>query len=381
MACINKALIVGGGPAGLTAAAALRQVGVACDLVEITTTGAPLGTAITLTGRSVDVLTEIGVMKELQEIHGDLGEGLNLANLGPDGAPLPVREGALPEAGRAKLKTMGLYRPLLSAVIRERAMALGASMRLETTVVGLQHTQDGVEVEFNDGSTDTYDMVVGADGLRSRVRSLVFGNVVAPQLAGQYVLRWMAPGPPIEVGHPSHYFASFGRMLGYPLPRQNLIYVAVVLHKGPARHVHDAEARQMMREVLESLTAPYAIELRKRLTDDQVVLYRPYEWLLVPPPWYRGRVILIGDAAHSTTAHMAAGGGMAVEDAAVLAQSVDSQSTLEDAFETFMQRRFGRVRLVVESSLALSRLEESGASPDELSAYGGEVFRTLAQAY
>lgn len=381
MTCINKALIVGGGPAGLTTAVALRQIGVTCDLVEISATGAPLGSAITLTGRSIDVTQEIGVIDELRELHGDQAGELNLASLGPDGVPLPVRAGAPPEAGRGKLKAMGLYRPILSAVIRDRALALGASIRLATTVESLRETPGGVTAQFSDGSTGTYDMVVGADGLRSRVRSLVFGDIVVPEFAGQYVLRWMAPGPAIDAGPPSHYFTPLGRMLGYPLSRQNMIYVGVVLHDGPARHVDDAEARKMLQDFLDSLTAPYAVELRKRLTDDQIVTYRPYEWLLVPPPWHRGRVILIGDAAHSTTAHMAAGGGMAMEDAVVLAQSLARQPTLEKAFDAFMLRRFERVRLIVESSLALSRLEKSGASPEEIAAYGGEVFRTLAEAY
>jgi 2-polyprenyl-6-methoxyphenol hydroxylase-like FAD-dependent oxidoreductase len=191
----------------------------------------------------------------------------------------------------------------------------------------------------------------------------------------------MAPGPAITAGPPSHYFCPFGRMLGYPLPAQNLVYVAIVLHDGPARHVEGDEARDMLRDILDSMTAPYAVELRKRLTDDQQVLYRPYEWLWVPPPWHKGRVLLIGDAAHATTAHMAAGGGMAMEDAAVLAQSVAAAPTLDAAFQAFMDRRRARVRRVVDSSLARSRREESGAKPHETAAYGAEVFKELARPY
>ena len=88
-----------------------------------------------------------------------------------------------------------------------------------------------------------------------------------------------------------------------------------------------------------------------RTTNAHSVNYRPLEVLLQPAPWYRGHVVLIGDAAHSTTPHLASGAGMAIEDGIVLTEEIQSQPTLTAALEKFMTRRFERCRLVIENSV------------------------------
>ena len=85
--------------------------------------------------------------------------------------------------------------------------------------------------------------------------------------------------------------------------------------------------------------------------------YRPLEKLLLPPPWHRGRAILIGDAAHATTPHLASGAGLAVEDALVLGEGLASDAALEDVLRRFTARRYERCRMVVENSVRLGELE------------------------
>ena len=85
--------------------------------------------------------------------------------------------------------------------------------------------------------------------------------------------------------------------------------------------------------------------------------HRSLAALLVPEPWHRGRVVLIGDAAHTTTPHIAYGVGMAIEDSVVLAEELTRAGSVEAALAAFTARRFERCRLVVETSLQLSRWE------------------------
>jgi 2-polyprenyl-6-methoxyphenol hydroxylase-like FAD-dependent oxidoreductase len=85
---------------------------------------------------------------------------------------------------------------------------------------------------------------------------------------------------------------------------------------------------------------------------------------MLPPPWHRGRVLLIGDAAHTTTPHMAAGAGIAVEDSIVLAQLLQSEDSLQVALEKFMTRRYERCRMVVENSFLLGEWEKSPGASD-----------------
>ena len=124
-------------------------------------------------------------------------------------------------------------------------------------------------------------------------------------------------------------------------------------------------------------------EIRERIQDPGHVVYKPMETLLVPPPWYRGRVLLIGDAAHTTTPHHAQGAAMAVEDAVVLSELLQIGGDLDDVLEQFMERRWPRCKLVVEASVQVGEWEQNPTHTSvndaiELSNY---VRRQLAHAF
>ena len=111
------------------------------------------------------------------------------------------------------------------------------------------------------------------------------------------------------------------------------------------------------------------------------MIARPFESILVPDNWVRGRTLLIGDAAHATTAHLGMGGGMALEDSVVLGQCMASAATLDEAMSRFMARRYDRVRTVVETSLALSQLEQRGAPRVEAVALMKTALATISESY
>jgi 2-polyprenyl-6-methoxyphenol hydroxylase-like FAD-dependent oxidoreductase len=86
---------------------------------------------------------------------------------------------------------------------------------------------------------------------------------------------------------------------------------------------------------------------------------------LLPRPWYSGRVVLIGDAVHATTPHLASGACIGIEDAIVLAQGLGLGRELPLALEAFQNRRWERCRMVVENSLRMGELEVSGGDKEE----------------
>jgi 2-polyprenyl-6-methoxyphenol hydroxylase-like FAD-dependent oxidoreductase len=124
------------------------------------------------------------------------------------------------------------------------------------------------------------------------------------------------------------------------------------------RAVLDRPAR--MRELLAPFGGVVA-EVREQITDPEKVDVRKVYWLLMPSPWYRGRVLLIGDAAHATTPQLAMGGAIALEDGIVLAELVDGTTDLGAALDRFMARRYERCRMVVENSVQLSEWEKDAA--------------------
>jgi len=288
--------------------------------------------------------------------------------------------GDSPPGSREAPAAVSIFRPVLSELLSKQARRHGARLRYSVSVKTLVQIDDGVVAEFTDGTQGRYDLVVGADGIRSEVRRLAIADDIQPHHARQTSVRWMAKGPPIDGPH-MLYCAPTITLLSIPLPLQNFIYVATVSNGCLTEHVDSDKARAILAEQLAAFTAPYVVELAKRLTPASDVVVRPFEWLLVPYPWFRGRVLLIGDAAHATTPYLAAGGGMAMEDAVVLAECLATAASVKVGLEAFMKRRFERVRQVVDSSAAISKLEQEGASPSTIYARRNAAIRQLAEPY
>src|SRR6516225_11267066 len=112
----------------------------------------------------------------------------------------------------------------------------------------------------------------------------------------------------------------------------------------PHTRIDESKTHLILKEALKDFTASIVVEVRERMRSAEKVIWRPFENTLVPSPWYRGHVILIGDAAHTMTPHLTAGGGMAIEDAIILAETLAQAGSVPDALRSFMDRRFERVR-------------------------------------
>ena len=121
--------------------------------------------------------------------------------------------------------------------------------------------------------------------------------------------------------------------------------------------------------------------VRESISDPAQVNYRPLEWLLLPDPWYKGRVVLIGDAAHATTPHMASGAGLAAEDGLTLAEEIARHDDVATALRAFMDRRFERARLVVENSVRIGEIEMAGGDSAQATRMLGSTMAQLQAPY
>lgn len=375
MTCISRTLIIGGGIAGLSAAIALARVGVHCDVVELAE--APAGASLALAGRAAEALDELGVYDECYANGTPFTRDSTAGSL-MDAAGRLVSAGPKRPDWPGSKMAVAMYRPVLLRILDSSAQRLGVRVQRGITAPKLEERNDGCWVTLSDGEQRSYDLVIGADGIGSRTRSLVFPDAPKPAYSGQVSMRWMAPGPAIP--GEGWYLGPVGRVGFYYLP-QGMVYVPAVISAPEWVRMTDQEVLSLFTRLLDSYTAPAIVELRQRLTADADLICRPFEWILIPDQWHKGRTILIGDAAHATTAHMGMGGGMALEDAVVLAQCVASASTLPEALKVFMARRLPRVRTVVETSVALSRLEQAKAPPSENRALLSAAFEALAQPY
>ncbi len=375
MACASSALMIGGGIAGFSAAIALSRVGVKCDLVEIA--HAPLGASLGISGRAAEALDELGVYDECYATSTPWTRDTTVASLFDTAGNLLSPGPQRPDWPGSKT-ALGVYRPVLLTILEEQAKTLGVHIEKGLTATAVEDNQDAVVVTLSNGEKRSYDLVVGADGIGSRTRAMLFPDVPKPAYAGQMSIRWMAPGPAVQPE--GMYVGPVGRVAFYYLP-QGYVYVPAVINAQEYVRLSKEEVFALFTKLLDSYTAPAIVELRQRLTPESDLICRPFEWILLQGSWFKGRSLLIGDAAHATTAHMGMGGGMAFEDAVVLAQCVAKASTLQEAFETFMARRLPRVRTVVETSVALSRLEQAKAPPTESRAMMKVAFEAIAAPY
>lgn len=371
---IKRALVIGGGFSGMSAAIQLSGQGVAVDLVEIDAGWRSYGAGISLHGATFRVFDALGILDGYLA-HGAATDGVEIR--GPQdqvfaSLPTPAVVPGVPGNG-------GIMRPTLARLLSERVRQTSTNIRLGLTFSTIDPDADGVSVTFSDGTSGRYDLVIGADGLFSAVRKALWPDAPVPRYVGQAVWRavldrpahlptvamWM--GPNVKAGiNPVSDTQSY-LFLTEDRPTNDFV--------DPATHVDALKA------LLGKFPSPTLQAVRAGLTADSQIVYRPLEKLLVPQPWAKGRVVLIGDAVHATTPHMAAGAMIGMEDAIVLAQELEGNATLQAALDTFQSRRWERCRLVVENSLRLAEIELGHGTQDEHKQIMGRTLGALAQPF
>lgn len=373
MPAVDKILIVGGGIAGMTLAIALRQSGMQCDVVELTREWTVPGVGISLQGATLRALGTLGLLDACVsqgfgyshfiacDAHGNVTGKVDLPRLnGPD-----------------RPATIGIMRQILHDVLKASMAKANVPVRLGVTIKSLQQDDSGVAATFNDGTAGRYDLVVGADGAFSVVRDIVFGHDAGPQYTGQAVWRITVARPP-EVTARHSYFGPRNKS-GFNPVSATQMYIYIVQNLPEFRRLSDAELPVVMNEQLADFGGLLGVA-RDSVRDVSDIVYRPIHSHIMPPPWFRGRVVLIGDAAHTTTPHLASGAGIAVEDAIVLADELGKTEDLAAALSTFMTRRYERCRLIVENSHTLGEWEKNPGAPGaDPIAMVAASYRALAQ--
>lgn len=176
MPAVKRVLIVGGGVAGLTLGVALGRKGIRPDIVEITSGNAVLGLGIALLGPTLRALESLALLESCIE------QGFAYSSFivrRPDGEI--VRTVALPRLlGQDRPAAVGIMRPLFHHILAQACAEAGASIRFNTTVSAVAAGAGAVEVAFTDGERGVYDLVVGADGAQSKIRTLLWGEEPKP---------------------------------------------------------------------------------------------------------------------------------------------------------------------------------------------------------
>jgi 2-polyprenyl-6-methoxyphenol hydroxylase-like FAD-dependent oxidoreductase len=263
--------------------------------------------------------------------------------------------------------------------MQRRVTALDIPVRLGLTVDQLDQDGEAVDVTFSDGTQGRYDIVVGADSIASRVRALAFPEAREPIETGQGCWRISMRRPPgFDRGE---FYFGHRNPAGITACGPDSIYMWLLTPHAPGTWIDEADGHARLRAEIADFGGTVGW-IRETMTEKDWVNYRPLAAILQPAPWANGRIVLLGDAAHATTPHLASGAGMAVEDALVLGEEIARGGrSVEAALSAYSARRYPRCADVVETSVAIGTLQLGGGSPDVIGGLIGAALHRLAEDY
>lgn len=364
--------IVGGGIGGLTAALALLRQGFDVDVFEQAPELREVGAGVQVSANGTRVLFALGLENEIMSIASEAGgKEIRLWNTGQawklfDLGPLSVERYGFPYV---TIHRNDLHQALATGVRRIKPDAIKLSKRCMT----MEQRSDGATLTFADGSRVRTDIVVGADGVHSKIRECLFGPD-DPKFTGIVAWRGVIPAGrlPVHLLRPvgTNWIGPGGHVIHYLLRRGELMnYVSVV-----ERSNWQVESWSVAGTVEECL-ADYP-----GWHEDVHTLIKsidtPYKWaLMLRPPmdvWSRGRATLLGDACHPTLPFLAQGAVMAIEDGFVLGRAFAAHGEdYEQAFANYEAARNGRTSKIVRGAEANLGRFHNAALKDA----------TLAEAY
>lgn len=372
--CLATALVVGGGIGGMAAAISLARRGVATEIVDIDPDWRVYGAGITITGPTLRAYRRLGLLDKIKAA-GAITSATRMRLF--NGNILRVLEEPIIEEGLPA--TGGIMRPVLHRIMQDEVRAIDIPVRLGLTVSSLETVGDTVSVGFSDGSSGSYDLVIGADSVYSGVRELAFPHMAPARPTGQGCWRISIRKPP-ELDMGEFYFGA-ENPCGITICGTDQVYLFLLTpHVGRERHMDEAELFAGMKAHL----APFggnAGWIRDNMTPSDWINYRPLAAAIQPKPWYNGRVVLLGDAVHATTPHLASGAGMAVESGIVLAEELARASDVDAALLAYQERRYERCRDVIETSVQIGQLQLEHGRPDQIGGMIEGALQRLNQPY
>lgn len=372
-----KVLVVGGGIGGMAAAIRLKQSGHDVELVDKSEQWQALGTGLTLSVLTLRALCDLGLQQEIAE-QGFVHDGVDIydqhGNFIRTVLSKRVIADDFPSEG-------AILRPVLHDILSAKVRSLDIQVFLGDTVVDLKTSlEHGNFVHFESGRTQHYDLLIGADGVFSKLRQILMPEQGKPQYTGQACWRLQFDRPSDMVR--GRMFQSENMKVGFNpcSPTQMYMYMMECVPESQVwrePEVLPTMAKALLQE-FEAVLKPYI----DSIDANTPIIYRPLERVMVNGDWHRGAAILIGDAVHATTPHLGSGAGLAVEDALVLANLIDAHGDdLQTVFEQFMQKRLERAQFVVETSGEIGRMEIEGESMLARSMLLAKGFEQVTTAY
>lgn len=344
MGKIEPVIIIGGGIGGLAAALALQRVGIEVRIFERASALHEVGAGLTLWANAVKALRKLG-LEELTNsaFHLDDGDiyswqGERLSSISAQ--QLKLRFGATNLA----MHRADLHAALLAAIGEE-------TLVLDSQCSGFEQDEKGVTARFADGQEVHGSVLIGADGIHSTIRAQLFGKEKL-RYAGYTAWRGITTPPEVEL-RVGEYWGQGARFGLVPLTQGRYYWFAT----RNAREGEPEDQAGRKREVQTLFTDWYSsIPAIIDATPEGEILRNDIYDRPPLPHWTRGRVTLLGDAAHPMTPNLGQGACQALEDALVLAHALGQTENASVALQLYQARRIPRTTRIVNRSWNIGRI-------------------------
>jgi len=363
---VERVLVVGGGVGGLTAAISFAQRGVEVVLAERRPSFDVPGVGLGQPANALRVYDALGVLPSILA-SGFIYDHMDIFD--PDRNLIVHHKFLL---GDARVPAVcALSRLRLHEILLAAAQIAGVDVRIGTSPTVIHDHTDRAEVTFGNGRTESFDLVAGFDGIRSAMRQYLVGTAFVPRPSGYGA--WRVQVPLADCVRGIEFLQGIGSKTGAMPLANDLMYL---FHIRP--EMHDAVfVRESYTDLFRERLRPYAsyvAEIAAMLNAASDIVYSPIEPLLLPWPWFRGRVVIGGDAAHTFPPHLTQGAAMAAEDGHVLArETLAEEGSLAERLMVYSQKRYARCAFVYTFSRQWLDDEQSVRTAEDLEAARSEL--------
>ncbi len=335
-------LVIGAGIGGLSTALALASKGFKVSVLERSESLHEIGAGITLWPNGVQVLEQLGLFNDLLRVSSPFHHSQVGSYDGTVWMELPVQE----LEDRCGLPTVFLSREDLHGLLLERARSLPqVTIATEKDLLTIEQHPAGVRAEFLDDSVHVGSALIGADGVHSTTRSLLFGTREL-EFRGRTSFRGIGKGVHLPEDGPDfiEYHGPHGRFAVYRIPA-GIAWYANILRKVPR------EDRTLSTLVEQFAGWPEIVRTALQASHPEHLHTTEISDLSPLPSWTLGRATLLGDAAHPMTPDLGQGAGQALEDAVALATALAEHSAdLSTGLKAYERSRIKRASKIVKGS-------------------------------
>jgi 2-polyprenyl-6-methoxyphenol hydroxylase-like FAD-dependent oxidoreductase len=359
MSGVRRVLVVGGGVGGLTAAAAFAKRGVEVVLIERRPLFDIPGVGLGQPANALRIYDALGVLPDV------LASGFSYDHMSifDPHRELIVRHKFL--LGDERIPAFcALSRLRLHEILLAAAEKAGVEVRCGLTVSEIRDRNDEVTVDFSNGQSSAFDLLAGFDGIRSTTRLHLVGTAFAPRPSGYGAWRLQVPRPDYVRG--MEFLQGIGSKAGAMPLADDLMYLFHIRPEAQDAVFERDDYPALLRERLAQYGG-YVADIRASLDASSDIVYSPIEPMMLPWPWFRGRVVIGGDAAHVFAPHLTQGAAMAAEDAYVLVNEVLTEDVpVEARLMRYSRKRYARCAFVYTFSQQWLEEEQSVRTAEDL---------------